>query len=66
MVKKFEKLTVEEQEEKDEAKKSQFEEIIRKFVKDKTRKVYEFPANLNSHDRLVVHQLADEIGGMKR
>ncbi|XP_038663403.1 DNA-binding protein SMUBP-2 [Scyliorhinus canicula] len=37
-------------------------EQITHFIEDCARTKFEFPASLNSHDRLLVHQIAEELG----
>ncbi|GCB68123.1 hypothetical protein scyTo_0000824 [Scyliorhinus torazame] len=37
-------------------------EQIMHFIEDGARTKFEFPASLNSHDRLLVHQIAEELG----
>ncbi|XP_072448085.1 DNA-binding protein SMUBP-2-like [Chiloscyllium punctatum] len=37
-------------------------EQIMQFMEDITRTRFEFPSSLNSHDRLLVHQIAEEFG----
>ncbi|XP_041053108.1 DNA-binding protein SMUBP-2 [Carcharodon carcharias] len=35
---------------------------IMQFMEDSARTKFEFPSSLNSHDRLLVHQIAEELG----
>uniref|UniRef100_UPI00398EDB6E DNA-binding protein SMUBP-2 isoform X3 n=1 Tax=Pristiophorus japonicus TaxID=55135 RepID=UPI00398EDB6E len=37
------------------------EQIVR-FIEDSAKTKFEFPSSLNSHDRLLVHQIAEELG----
>ncbi|XP_067902110.1 DNA-binding protein SMUBP-2 isoform X2 [Heterodontus francisci] len=37
-------------------------EQIMQFLQDSARTTFEFPSSLNSHDRLLVHQIAEELG----
>ncbi|XP_067849812.1 DNA-binding protein SMUBP-2 isoform X2 [Heptranchias perlo] len=45
---------------KDNSEKLQ--EQIMRFIEDSARTKFEFPSSLNSHDRLLVHQIAEELG----
>uniref|UniRef100_A0A3Q2PZH3 DNA-binding protein SMUBP-2 n=1 Tax=Fundulus heteroclitus TaxID=8078 RepID=A0A3Q2PZH3_FUNHE len=35
---------------------------VEKFMKDENMKTFQFPSSLSSHDRLLVHQIAEELG----
>ncbi|XP_062918238.1 DNA-binding protein SMUBP-2 isoform X1 [Mobula hypostoma] len=37
-------------------------EQIMQFIEDNATSKFEFPSSLNSHDRLLVHQIAEELG----
>ncbi|XP_050417004.1 DNA-binding protein SMUBP-2 [Patella vulgata] len=49
-------------EEDDKKKEEEFRIKLEKFNSDKTRSVLSFPSNLNSHDRLLIHQISDALG----
>ncbi len=51
----------EAQQRKDEAKRKDFASTIDDFLRSSETR-FDFPATLNSHDRLVVHELAEERG----
>ncbi len=55
------KGSLEDDEEEKEAKRKEFMEIIQEFIESE-RDQHKFPTNLNSHDRLVIHELAEELG----
>ncbi|MEQ2164211.1 hypothetical protein GOODEAATRI_004339 [Goodea atripinnis] len=45
--------------------KSRYAEIrtqVENFMKDESMKHFHFPSSFNSHDRLLVHQIAEELG----
>ncbi|MEQ2202434.1 hypothetical protein XENOCAPTIV_030574 [Xenoophorus captivus] len=45
--------------------KSRYAEIraqVENFMKDESMKNFHFPSSFNSHDRLLVHQIAEELG----
>lgn len=49
----------------EEQKKNRYAEIreqVESFLKDLNRSELEFPSSFNSHDRLLVHQVAEELG----
>ncbi|XP_054476089.1 DNA-binding protein SMUBP-2 [Anoplopoma fimbria] len=49
----------------EEQKKNRCAEIraqVENFLKDLSQKKLQFPSSLNSHDRLLVHQIAEELG----
>ncbi|XP_054895009.1 DNA-binding protein SMUBP-2 isoform X1 [Poeciliopsis prolifica] len=50
---------------KDQKDKSRYAEIrlqVENFMKDVNMKNLQFPSTFNSHDRLLVHQIAEELG----
>ncbi|CAG2247330.1 IGHMBP2 [Mytilus edulis] len=52
--------------ERDEAillkKTQEYQEHLDKFVKDPSQEIMEFPASLNSYDRLIIHELSEKLG----
>ncbi|KAM9351639.1 DNA-binding protein SMUBP-2 [Symphorus nematophorus] len=49
----------------EEQKKNRYHEIreqVENFLKDLNRSELQFPSSFNSHDRLLVHQVAEELG----
>lgn len=51
--------------EEDQTKKNRYAEIkgqVEHFMKDLNRSELQFPSSFNSHDRLLVHQVAEELG----
>ena len=53
-------ITEEEQTEKDNQKKVELTKVIEDFIAS-DKKVHAFSSNLNSHDRLVVHEIAESF-----
>lgn len=45
-----------------EEKAIQFRQQLAAFLSDTAKTVLDFPASLNSHDRMVVHEVAEELG----
>ncbi|XP_071796119.1 DNA-binding protein SMUBP-2-like [Asterias amurensis] len=43
-------------------KEIELTEQVQRFSRDQTRDEIQFPSNLNSHDRLVVHQVSEKLG----
>lgn len=51
----------------EEEKKNRYAEIraqVENFLKDSNQSELQFPSSFNSHDRLLVHQIAEELGLM--
>ncbi|XP_039989614.1 DNA-binding protein SMUBP-2 [Xiphias gladius] len=51
----------------EEQRKNRYTEIkeqVEKFLKDLNQSELQFPSSFNSHDRLLVHQIAEELGLM--
>ncbi|GFS16911.1 DNA-binding protein SMUBP-2 [Elysia marginata] len=45
-----------------EEKAKQFRQQLAAFLSDTSKTVLDFPSSLNSHDRMVVHEVAEELG----
>ena len=56
------KMTEEELEERSETKTKAFENIINEFMRSKDQFNFKFSSDLNSHDRLLVHEIAERYG----
>ena len=55
-------LTEEKLEEIHKSNMEEFESVIQSFLASQNTDTYEFSSNLNSHDRLVVHEIAEKLG----
>ncbi|KAM6926855.1 DNA-binding protein SMUBP-2 [Lycodopsis pacificus] len=49
-------------EEQKKNKCAEIREQVESFLKDSSQKELQFPSSFNSHDRLLVHQIAEELG----
>ena len=56
----YHNLSMGQSEQQSEERRLQLKKIVDDFVADQSKKVYEFPADLNGHDRKIVHEIADE------
>ncbi|KAM4618985.1 DNA-binding protein SMUBP-2 [Polymixia lowei] len=50
------------EEEQTKNKYNEIREKVESFLKDPTQTELQFPSSLNSHDRLLVHQISEELG----
>ncbi|XP_035520412.1 DNA-binding protein SMUBP-2 [Morone saxatilis] len=55
-------ITTLTEEDKDKKRNNEIREQVEKFLKDLNRSELQFPSSFNSHDRLLVHQVAEELG----
>lgn len=55
-------LKQEVEERKEKERRAEIKEQVQRFVKDSERSELQFPSSFNSHDRLLVHQVAEELG----
>ena len=56
----YHNLAMGQSEQQSEERRLQLKKIVDNFVADQSKTVYEFPADLNGHDRKIVHEIADE------
>ncbi|XP_076027106.1 DNA-binding protein SMUBP-2 [Genypterus blacodes] len=54
-------LTEEEQEQINKNRYAEIREQVENFLKDSNQRELQFPSSFNSHDRLLVHQIAEEM-----
>ncbi|KAM3609523.1 uncharacterized protein V6R79_016305 [Siganus canaliculatus] len=52
------------EEEQSKNRYTEIREQVERFLKDSSQTELQFPSSLNSHDRLLVHQVAEELGLM--
>ncbi|XP_057693691.1 DNA-binding protein SMUBP-2 [Corythoichthys intestinalis] len=50
------------EEEQKKKRESEIRKMVENFLKNLTQMELQFPASFNSHDRLLVHQIAEELG----
>ncbi|XP_051918312.1 DNA-binding protein SMUBP-2 [Hippocampus zosterae] len=50
------------EEEQKRNRQSEIREMVENFMKNLSKRELEFPPSFNSHDRLLVHQIAEELG----
>lgn len=55
-------LKQEVEERKEKERRAEIKEQVQRFVKDSERSELQFPSSFNSHDRLLVHQVAEDLG----
>uniref|UniRef100_A0A671W8K9 DNA-binding protein SMUBP-2 n=1 Tax=Sparus aurata TaxID=8175 RepID=A0A671W8K9_SPAAU len=55
-------ITALTEEEQNKKRDSEIREQVESFLKDLNRTELQFPPSYNSHDRLLVHQIAEELG----
>lgn len=55
-------MTTETQEEQNKSRYAEIREQVENFLRDSSRRELQFPSSFNSHDRLLVHQVAEELG----
>lgn len=55
-------ITALTEEEQNKKRDSEIREQVESFLKDLNRTELQFPPSFNSHDRLLVHQIAEELG----
>ncbi|XP_073327807.1 DNA-binding protein SMUBP-2 [Pagrus major] len=55
-------ITALTEEEQNKKRDSEIREQVESFLKDLNRTELQFPSSFNSHDRLLVHQIAEEMG----
>uniref|UniRef100_A0A8C5D0E7 DNA-binding protein SMUBP-2 n=1 Tax=Gouania willdenowi TaxID=441366 RepID=A0A8C5D0E7_GOUWI len=56
------KSCMSEKEQKNNARYTEIRQQLESFMKDLKQKDLQFPTSFNSHDRLLVHQIAEELG----
>ena len=62
------KLTEEqanEQRQRDEQKRAHFHKLLESFKNDNALNKLEFSPDLNSFERALIHEIAEELGGLK-
>uniref|UniRef100_A0A3Q3FIJ6 DNA-binding protein SMUBP-2 n=1 Tax=Labrus bergylta TaxID=56723 RepID=A0A3Q3FIJ6_9LABR len=55
-------LSAHEEEQKKQNRQIEIRQQVEKFLKDLNQSELQFPSSFNSHDRLLVHQIAEELG----
>lgn len=55
-------LKQELEEHKEKERRAEIKEQVQRFMKDSEQSELQFPSSFNSHDRLLVHQVAEELG----
>uniref|UniRef100_A0A8C4EQ79 Immunoglobulin mu DNA binding protein 2 n=1 Tax=Dicentrarchus labrax TaxID=13489 RepID=A0A8C4EQ79_DICLA len=55
-------ITTLTEEEQNKKRNNEIREQVEKFLKDLNQSELQFPSSFNSHDRLLVHQVAEELG----
>ena len=53
--------TTSRSEEEQEQRRLQLQELVDKFMTDSNSTTYEFPADMNGHDRKIVHEIASDL-----
>ena len=46
-------------------RRKEFTKQLTEFIKDPKREKIDFPATLNAFERALIHEIADELGGLK-
>lgn len=55
-------LKQEQEEHKEKERRAEIKEQVQHFMKNSKQSELQFPSTFNSHDRLLVHQVAEELG----